>query len=43
MFYYWKCKKTWSENTKGVKTKKGRIMLSSKCAECDCQKSRFIN
>ena len=40
------CLKCWrnteSKNQKVVKTKKGRIMLLSKCAVCDSKKSRFM-
>ena len=35
-------KNTESKNPKVVTTKKGRIMLSSKCAACDSKKSKFI-
>ena len=41
--YYLKCRKnTESKNTKVVKTKKGTIMLLSKCEVCDSKKSKFI-
>ena len=41
--YSLKCRKgTESKNPKVVKTKNGRIMLSSKCAVCDSKKSKFI-
>ena len=41
--YCLKCRKnTESKNPKVVKTKKGRIMLLSKCAVCDNKKSKFI-
>ena len=40
------CLKCWrnteSKNQKIVKTKKGKIMLLSKCAVCDSKKSRFM-
>ena len=40
------CLKCWrnteSKNQKVVKTKKGRIMLLSKCAVCDSKNSRFM-
>ena len=40
------CLKCWrnteSKNQKVVKTKKGKIMLLSKCAVCDSKKSRFM-
>ena len=35
-------KNTESKNLKIVKTKKGRVMLLLKCAECDRKKSTFI-
>ena len=35
-------KNTESWNSKFVKTKNERIMLSSKCVVCDSKKSRFI-
>ena len=35
-------KNTVSENSEIVKTKKGRIMLSTKCAVCDSKKLRLI-
>ena len=35
-------KNTASENSEIVKTKKGRIMLSTKCAVCDSKKLRLI-
>ena len=38
-----KCRKsTKSKNPKIAKTKNGRIMLSSKCAVCDSNKSKFM-
>ena len=41
--YRLKCRKnTESKNSKVAKAKKGRIMLSSKCAVCDRRKSRSI-
>ena len=41
--YYLKCREnTDSENTKLVRTKSTRIMLSSKCEVCDSKKSKFI-
>ena len=41
--YCWKCKKdTESKNRKVARTKKGRIMLLSKCAVCDSRKLKFI-
>ena len=40
------CLKCWrnteSKNQKIAKTKKGKIMLLSKCAVCDSKKSRFM-
>ena len=30
------------ENAKMLKTKNGRLVLSSKCAECGSKKSRFM-
>ena len=35
-------KKTESENPKVVKTKNGRIMVTSNCTVCGGKKSRFI-
>ena len=41
--YCLKCKKnTESKNPKVARTKNGRVMLLSKCAVCDCKKSKFI-
>ena len=41
--YCLKCRKnTESKNPKVVRTKKGRIMLLSKCAVYDSKKSQFI-
>ena len=41
--YCLKCRKnTESKNPKVVKTKKGRIMLLSKCAMCYTKKLKFI-
>ena len=41
--YCLKCRKnTESKNPKVVKTKNGRIMLSSKCEVCDSKQSNFI-
>ena len=41
--YCLKCRKnTESKNPKVVKTKNGRIMLSSNCEVCDSKKSKFI-
>ena len=41
--YYLKCiKNTESKNPKVGKTKNGSITLSSKCEECDGNKSKFI-
>ena len=38
-----KCrKKSESKKRKDVKTKNGRIILLSKCAECHSKKSKFI-
>ena len=38
-----KCRKnTESKNPKVARTKNGRIMLLSKCAVCDSEKSKFI-
>ena len=43
LFYCLKGRKnTESKNPKVVKMKNGRIMLLSKCAMCDSEKSRFI-
>ena len=42
--YYLKCRKnTESKNAKLVKAKNGRIMLLSKCSECNSKKSKFLN
>ena len=35
-------KNTESKNPKTVRTKKGRIMILSKCSMCDSKKSKFI-
>ena len=35
-------KNTESKNSKVVRTKRGRIMLLSKCGVCDKKKSKFI-
>ena len=35
-------KNTESKNPKVARTKNGRIMLLSKCAVCDSEKSKFI-
>ena len=41
--YCLKCRKnTQSKNPKLARTKNGRTMLLSKCAVCDCKKSKFI-
>ena len=41
--YCLKCRKnTESENPKVARTKDRRIMLLSKCAVCDSEKSKFI-
>ena len=41
--YCLKCRKnTESKNPKVTRTKNGRIMLLSKCAVCDSEKSKFI-
>ena len=41
--YCLKCRKnTQSKHPELVKTKNGRIMLSSKCAACNSKKSKFI-
>ena len=41
--YCLKCRKsTESKNPKVARTKNGRIMLFSKCAVCDSEKSKFI-
>ena len=41
--YCLKCKRnTENKDAKMVKTKNGRIALSSKCAICDSKKSRFM-
>ena len=41
--YCLKCRKnTESKNLKVARTKNGRIMLLSKCAVCDSEKSKFI-
>ena len=43
LFYCLKCiKKTENKNPRIVKTKNGRITLSSNCAVCEDKKSRFI-
>ena len=39
--YCLKCKKTESKNPRVVKTKNGRMMLSSNFAVCVTKKSRF--
>ena len=42
LYYCLKCRKnTESKNPKVVKTKKGRIMLLSKCAVCNSKKLKF--
>ena len=41
--YCLKCRKNReSKNPKVARTKKGRIMLLSKCSVCDIKKSKFI-
>ena len=41
--YCLKCRKnTENKNAKVVKTKKGRLMLLSKCAVCNCKISKFL-
>ena len=35
-------KNTETKNTKVARTERGRVMLLSKCAVCDCEKSKFI-
>ena len=41
--YCLKCRKnTETRHTKVLKTRTGRIMLLSKCAVCDSEKSKFI-
>ena len=41
--YCLKCKsKTTSKGAKMIKTKNGRLALSSKCAACGSKKSRFM-
>ena len=41
--YCLKCKKnTENKDAKTVKTKNGRLALSSKCSECGSKKSRFM-
>ena len=41
--YCLKCKRnTKNEDAKMVKTRNGRIVLSSKCAVCGSKKSRFM-
>ena len=35
-------KNTESKNPKVVRTKNGRIMLLSKCSECNSKKSKFL-
>ena len=41
--YCLKCRKnTESKNAKVARTKNGRIMLLSKCAMCDSEKSKLI-
>ena len=44
MLYYClkRRKNTESKNPKVVKTKKGRIMLLSKCAACNSKKLKFV-
>ena len=43
LLYYFKCRKnTESKTPKVLKTRKGRIMLSSQCAKCDSKKSKSI-
>ena len=43
LLYCFKCRKnTKSKTPKVLKTKKGRIMLSSLCAKCDSKKSKSI-
>ena len=42
-YYCLKCRKnTESKNPKLARTKKGRLMLLSKCAVCDSKKIKFI-
>ena len=41
--YYVRCKKkTENLSPKIFKTKTGRLIMQSKCAECGTQKSRFV-
>ena len=41
--YYLKCRKNKeNKNPKVARSKKGRIILLSKCAVCDSKKSKFI-
>ena len=41
--YYLKCRKNVeNEDGKMIKTRNGRLMLSSKCAICASKKSRFM-
>ena len=43
LLYCLKCRKNAeSKNPKVARTKNGRIMRLSKCAMCDCKKSKFI-
>ena len=43
LWYCLKCRKNIKiKNRKIVRTKKGRIMLLSKCEVCDSKKSKFI-
>ena len=42
--YCLKCKRnTKNQDAKMIKTKNGRLVLSSKCVVCDSKKSRFMN
>ena len=40
--YCLKCRETESKNQRVAKINKGKLMLLSKCAVCDSEKSRFI-
>ena len=41
--YCLKCRQNGeSKKTKFLRTKNGRIMLLSKCAVCNCKKSKFL-
>ena len=41
--YYVKCReKTENLHSKNFKTKNGRLIMQSKCAECKIRKSKFL-